>query len=224
MIPYTNLNAVRHNADQQSCFYLFAGPIIRSQVTDVEVRLHDFTVTSQTLVSVIAACASTSVQQALEDASSILMEPVMDLQVVAQAIVISMMINLGDLLLNQVLSNNLHWWFCLTGKFLVHKSFCGASLQTFFNLFQIETDETRLGSVLADLSKRRSDIMEIQADGPMRTVHGRTPLSELVGYSTHLRTMTSGTSTFTMELSQYRVMSEAEQRQTIEKITGFGGY
>ena len=95
-------------------------------------------------------------------------------------------------------------------------------MQTLFNLFQIETDENRLGSVLSDLSNRRSDIIEIQADGPMRTVHGRTPLSELVGYATHLRTMTSGTSTFTMELSQYRAMSEAEQRQTIEKITSFG--
>ena len=112
--------------------------------------------------------------------------------------------------------------FCLTGTFVLHKSFCGASFQTLFNLFQIETDENRLGSVLSDLSNRRSDILGIGADGPVRTIHGRTPLSELVGYATTLRTMTSGTATFTMELTQYRVMSEAEQNSTIEKITNFG--
>ena len=71
-------------------------------------------------------------------------------------------------------------------------------------MFQIQTNETMLGSVLADLSHRRSNILEIQAqvDGSARNIHAQTPLSELVGYATNLRTMTSGKAMFSMELAQ----------------------
>ena len=81
-----------------------------------------------------------------------------------------------------------------------------------------------LGSVLSDLSNRRGNILEIQADGLARTVHAHTPLSELVGYATCLRTMTSGTAMFSMELAQYKIMSDAEQEKTMEMATNFMGF
>ncbi len=76
--------------------------------------------------------------------------------------------------------------------------------------------------MLSDLSTRRSDILRLDADGTRRTIHALTPLSELVGYTTYLRTMTSGMATINMDLAEYRAMSQDEQESTIKKMTTFG--
>jgi translation elongation factor EF-G len=47
------------------------------------------------------------------------------------------------------------------------------------------------------------------------------PLSELRGYSTHVRKLTSGSAHFGMEFSHYDVMNDAGQRKAIEEVTGF---
>ena len=77
---------------------------------------------------------------------------------------------------------------------------------------------------MTDLSNRRSHIIDIEADGLVRTLTAQTPLSELVGYSTHLRALTSGTASFTMQLAQYRIMNDSEQSKLVEKMTTFGMY
>jgi translation elongation factor EF-G len=46
-------------------------------------------------------------------------------------------------------------------------------------------------------------------------------LSELKGYSTYLRTITSGRAFLGMEVSHYQLMSDEEQRDAIEDVTGF---
>ena len=50
---------------------------------------------------------------------------------------------------------------------------------------------------------------------------GYAPLSELKGYSTYLRTITSGRAFLGMELSHYSHMSDEQQRAAIEDVTGF---
>ncbi|KAL7988959.1 hypothetical protein Chor_007878 [Crotalus horridus] len=66
-----------------------------------------------------------------------------------------------------------------------------------------------VGVVLADLAQRRGNIKDIQ---------GR--LDNQVGYSTVLRSLTSGTATFTLELANYRPMSLHEQNALLNKRTG----
>lgn len=56
---------------------------------------------------------------------------------------------------------------------------------------------------------------------PLQVIQVECPLAELVGYSTTLRTITSGTGFFSMELSDYRPMSLYDQALAIESITGF---
>lgn len=48
-----------------------------------------------------------------------------------------------------------------------------------------------------------------------------TPLSELLGYSTDLRCLSSGTSTFTMEFHSNQPMSPLERDKAITSIRGF---
>ena len=88
-------------------------------------------------------------------------------------------------------------------------------------MFQINTDEDKLHGILADLAQRRSHIDEIQSRQDTRVVRAITPLSELVGYSTAIRTISSGMATFTMELSHYEHMTLVEQAKAVERVTGF---
>ena len=58
-----------------------SGAILKSKVVDVEVRLHEFTASRRALDTLITACATTCVQRALSDATSVLMEPMMNIEV-----------------------------------------------------------------------------------------------------------------------------------------------
>jgi elongation factor G len=61
----------------------------------------------------------------------------------------------------------------------------------------------------------------MQSRGGLRVINSVTPLSELVNYSTFLRTLTSGTSTFTMEFDSYHHMNDVQQKKAIQQMTGF---
>ena len=62
----------------------------------------------------------------------------------------------------------------------------------------VEVPEEHLSSVLADLQKRHSEILEITMEGLIQKVHARVPLSEMVAYSTALRSQTQGRGSFQM--------------------------
>lgn len=47
------------------------------------------------------------------------------------------------------------------------------------------------------------------------------PLSELLGYSTTLRVITSGNAMFSLEFSHYQQMSAIDEEEAIEKARGF---
>lgn len=55
----------------------------------------------------------------------------------------------------------------------------------------------------------------------MQVITAFVPLSNLLGYSTSLRSITSGNSTFTVEFSHYKAMESIFEEETIKRITGF---
>uniref|UniRef100_A0A8D2AWS9 Ribosome-releasing factor 2, mitochondrial n=1 Tax=Sciurus vulgaris TaxID=55149 RepID=A0A8D2AWS9_SCIVU len=77
-----------------------------------------------------------------------------------------------------------------------------------------------LSPVLADLAQRRGNIQEIQTRQDNKVVIGFVPLAELMGYSTVLRTLTSGSATFALELSTYEAMSPQDQRILLTRRSG----
>lgn len=93
-------------------------------------------------------------------------------------------------------------------------------LEPFMKL-EILVAEEYNSSVLADLSKRRANILSISQKQDMKVINAECPLSELVGYSNSLRTITSGLATFTMELSHYVSLSAHEEAKAIQQVTGF---
>lgn len=52
-------------------------------------------------------------------------------------------------------------------------------------------------------------------------VIAETPLSEMLGYVRDLRTLSSGTASFTMEFSSYQQMAPVDQVKAVKEVTGF---
>ncbi len=60
-----------------------------------------------------------------------------------------------------------------------------------------------LGEVIGDLSARKGRIERIQSKGKISLVDAFVPLKEMFGYSTHLRSLSQGRGTFTMQFHKF---------------------
>lgn len=67
----------------------------------------------------------------------------------------------------------------------------------------VSTPEASVGDVIGDINRRRGKILGQEAVKGTIIVSSETPLSEMFGYSTQLRSMTSGRATYTMEPSHF---------------------
>lgn len=93
-------------------------------------------------------------------------------------------------------------------------------LEPVMNL-SIIVDKGYAGKVLNDLSQKRSQILNMEVRQDVEIIESLTPLSELKGYSSNLRAITSGTCSFTMEFDSYKKLDLHEQARAIQEITGF---
>lgn len=68
---------------------------------------------------------------------------------------------------------------------------------------EVLTPEQNMGDVVGDLNRRRGQIEGMDSKGNAQVIKAKVPLSEMFGYVTQLRTLTSGRATSTMEFSHY---------------------
>jgi len=68
---------------------------------------------------------------------------------------------------------------------------------------EVTTPDTYLGAVTGDLNRRRAILESITAKVGIQAVKAKVPLSQMFGYVTSLRTITSGRANSTMEFSHY---------------------
>ncbi len=85
---------------------------------------------------------------------------------------------------------------------------------------EVVTPEESMGDVIGDLNKRRGQIAGMESKGNARVVKAKVPLSEMFGYVTVLRTLTSGRATSTMEFSHYAEVPAALAKEIVEKSKG----
>lgn len=85
---------------------------------------------------------------------------------------------------------------------------------------EVTLGEEHLSSVLGDLAQRRGTIREIQTQQENKVLLATVPLAEMMGYSTVLRTLTSGNATFSLELSSYEPMNLQDQNTLLNKMAG----
>ncbi|XP_054264972.1 ribosome-releasing factor 2, mitochondrial [Macrosteles quadrilineatus] len=160
-ITFRQLKQIRQGVESA----LTHGPVLGVPVMDVTVVVHWLEVGRGTSDTILASSVSQCIKKMLSAAGTVLVEPVMSLEVV--------------------------------------------------------TDEQCLPLVLADLSRRRSQVQQVTVRGNNKIVEAQTPLAELLGYSKALRTFTSGTSSFTMEFASFQEMGPTEQAEAIRRVTGF---
>ena len=81
----------------------------------------------------------------------------------------------------------------------------------------VETPETNMGDVIGDLNRRRGKILGQESIKGTVEVTSEVPLSEMFGYSTQLRSMSSGRATYTMEPSHFERVPTKLQEEICKK-------
>jgi elongation factor G len=85
----------------------------------------------------------------------------------------------------------------------------------------ITTPEDYVGDVASDVNKRRGHIEDVTAMLGFQVVYAKAPLSELFGYVTSLRTITSGRASGNMEFSHYQAVPKELVDEILYKIKGY---
>ena len=85
---------------------------------------------------------------------------------------------------------------------------------------EVVTPEENMGDVVGDLNRRRGQIDGMDSRGNAKVVKAKVPLSEMFGYVTSLRTITSGRASSTMEFSHYDPAPRNIQEDVVTKVKG----
>lgn len=85
---------------------------------------------------------------------------------------------------------------------------------------EVTTPDEFTGPVTGDLNKRRGIMRGIDAKGNTQIVKADVPLSELFGYVTDLRTITSGRASASLTFSKYEPVPRQLAESIIEKVKG----
>ncbi|CAM1361565.1 translation elongation factor G [Tenacibaculum soleae] len=85
---------------------------------------------------------------------------------------------------------------------------------------EVLTPEENMGDIVGDLNRRRGQVNDMSDRNGSKVVKALVPLSEMFGYVTALRTMSSGRATSTMEFSHYAETPSSVSEEVIAKAKG----
>ncbi len=85
---------------------------------------------------------------------------------------------------------------------------------------EVLTPEQNMGDVVGDLNKRRGQIEGMDSRAGSQVIKATVPLSEMFGYVTTLRTITSGRASSTMEFSHFAETPRGIADEVIAKVKG----
>ncbi|MCB4807746.1 elongation factor G [Tamlana sp. 62-3] len=85
---------------------------------------------------------------------------------------------------------------------------------------EVITPEENMGDIVGDLNRRRGQVSDMGDRNGAKTVKAIVPLSEMFGYVTTLRTLSSGRATSTMEFSHYAETPSNISEEVIKAAKG----
>ena len=129
----------------------------------------------------------------------------------------SMKVTLKDGSYHAVDSDQLSFEICAKSAFRSALPKCKPVLLEPFMKLEVVTPDQYMGDVIGDLNKRRGLIEGTDERSGATIVNGKVPLSEMFGYVTDLRTITSGRATSTMEFSHYDAVPKNIADEVIAK-------
>ncbi len=133
----------------------------------------------------------------------------------------SMKVRLYDGQTHNVDSKPIAFELCAKEGFKAAANSCGPTLLEPIMKLEVVTPDEFVGSVIGDLNRRRGlPKGQDQRSGGAVSIQAEVPLSEMFGYVTDLRTITSGRASSTMEFSHYAAAPKGIAKEVIEKAKG----
>lgn len=74
-----------------------------------------------------------------------------------------------------------------------------------------------IGDISSDITRRRGEILQIDSQESYQIIRAEAPLSELFGYVTALRSLSSGRASVNMEFARYDVCPDVIAEEVILK-------
>ena len=142
----------------------------------------------------------------------------MDNGVLAGFAMDSMQVTLTDGSYHAVDSDSLSFEICAKLAFKEALPKCNPILLEPIMKLEVVTPEENMGDVIGDLNKRRGLIEGTNERSGATIINAKVPLSEMFGYVTDLRTITSGRATSTMEFFNFEEAPKNIAQEVINKV------
>jgi elongation factor G len=131
-----------------------------------------------------------------------------------------MKVRLFDGSYHNVDSDSLSFEVAARGGFREAARSCGPVLLEPIMKLEVVTPAENTGDVMGDLNRRRGQLEGIDERAGSQVVKAKVPLSEMFGYVTTLRTITSGRASSSMEFSHYSETPRSIAEEVLKKVNG----
>jgi elongation factor G len=131
-----------------------------------------------------------------------------------------MKVRLIDGSFHAVDSDALSFEICAKSAFREALPKCKPVLMEPIMKIEILTPDENMGDVIGDMNRRRGQLLGMDTRAGAQVIKATVPLSEMFGYVTQLRTITSGRATSTMEFDHYAEAPRNVQEEVVAKVKG----
>jgi elongation factor G len=132
----------------------------------------------------------------------------------------SMKVTLTDGSFHAVDSDSLSFELAAKLGFKAAAKAAGAIIMEPIMKLEVLTPEENMGDIVGDINRRRGHVNNMSDRAGSKVVKAEVPLSEMFGYVTALRTLSSGRATSTMEFSHYAETPSNIAEEVIKKVQG----
>lgn len=132
----------------------------------------------------------------------------------------SMKVELLDGSFHAVDSDSLSFELCAKMAYRDALKKCGPQLLEPIMKLEVVTPEENMGDVVGDLNRRRGMMKGMDDRAGAKVLKADVPLSEMFGYVTQLRTLSSGRATSSMEFSHYAEAPKNVADEVVAKTNG----
>jgi elongation factor G len=132
----------------------------------------------------------------------------------------SMKVRIFDGSFHQVDSDAMSFELCAKGGFREAGRKAKPVLLEPIMKVEVVTPDQYMGDVTGDLNRRRGMLEGMDSRGNLQVIKAKVPLSEMFGYVTQLRSLSSGRATSTMEFSHYSPAPNNIAEEVIAKSKG----
>jgi elongation factor G len=132
----------------------------------------------------------------------------------------SMRVRLFDGSFHAVDSDQLSFELAAKVGFKAVAAKAGAKLLEPVMKVEVVTPDDYLGDITGDLNRRRAILESVTAKLGVQVVKARVPLSEMFGYVTVLRTVSSGRASSSMEFNSFEIAPMSISDEVIKEVKG----